>query len=243
VRKVRVQTTYNNTKEEKMNLQNIVPWGRNLSEYVAMFSLSSDDMNSKILGCGDGPSSFNIEMDLNGGSVVSVDPLYAYSRAEIAQRIDEVSHEVMEQVIANKDNFIWEQIKNTGMLYEMRIEAMSEFLMDYNEGKEEERYIAEELPSLSFDDDSFDLALSSHFLFLYSQHLDEVFHMNSILEMLRVAREVRIFPLMTLEGEKSAYIESIIQRLQNLGYQAEIVTTNYEFQKGANEMMKITRGK
>jgi hypothetical protein len=182
-------------------------------------------------------------MDLNGGSVVSVDPLYAYSRAEIAQRIDEVSHEVMEQVIANKDNFIWEQIKNTGMLYEMRIEAMSEFLMDYNEGKEEERYIAEELPSLSFDDDSFDLALSSHFLFLYSQHLDEVFHMNSILEMLRVAREVRIFPLVTLEGEKSEYVESIITQLQKLGYSAEIVTTNYEFQKGANEMMKIIKGK
>jgi len=241
VRKVRVQTTYNNTKEEKMNLQNIVPWGRNLSEYVAMFSLSSDDLNSKILGCGDGPSSFNIEMDLNGGSVVSVDPLYAYSRVEIAQRIDEVSHEVMEQVVANKDDFIWKDITNTGMLYEMRIEAMSEFLMDYNEGKEEGRYIAEELPSLSFADDSFELALSSHFLFLYSQHLDETFHMDSILEMLRVAREVRIFPLVTLEGETSAYVESIIQRLQNLGYQAEIVTTNYEFQKGANEMMKITK--
>ena len=243
MRKVRVQTTYNNTKEEKMNLQNIVPWGRNLSEYVAMFSLSSDDLNSKILGCGDGPSSFNIEMDLNGGSVVSVDPLYAYSRVEIAQRIDEVSHEVMEQVVANKDDFIWKDITNTGMLYEMRIEAMSEFLMDYNEGKEEGRYIAEELPSLSFADDSFELALSSHFLFLYSQHLDEAFHMDSILEMLRVAREVRIFPLVTLEGEKSAYVESIIQQLQKLGYSAEIVTTNYEFQKGANEMMKITRGK
>ena len=226
-----------------MNLQNIVPWGRNLSEYVAMFSLSSDDLNSKILGCGDGPSSFNIEMDLNGGSVVSVDPLYAYSRVEIAQRIDEVSHEVMEQVVANKDDFIWKDITNTGMLYEMRIEAMSEFLMDYDEGKEEGRYIAEELPSLSFVDDSFELALSSHFLFLYSQHLDEAFHMDSILEMLRVAREVRIFPLVTLEGDKSVYVESIITQLQELGYSTEIVKTNYEFQKGANEMMKITRGK
>jgi hypothetical protein len=52
-----------------MKLENIVPWGRNLSQYVAMFLLTKDDLNAKILGCGDGPSSFNTEVDLNGGSV------------------------------------------------------------------------------------------------------------------------------------------------------------------------------
>ena len=70
-----------------MKLENIVPWGRNLSEYVAMFMLTNEDLNSKMLGCGDGPSSFNTEVDLNDGSVVSVDPLYAYSKQEIMQRI------------------------------------------------------------------------------------------------------------------------------------------------------------
>ena len=63
-----------------MELKNIIPWGRNLSEYVAMFMLTNEDLNSKMLGCGDGPSSFNTEVDLNDGSVVSIDPLYAYSK-------------------------------------------------------------------------------------------------------------------------------------------------------------------
>ncbi len=224
-----------------MELENIVPWGRNLSEYVAMFMLTNEDLNSKMLGCGDGPSSFNTEVDLNDGSVVSIDPLYAYSKQEIMQRIDEVTEEVMGQVVKNKDNFVWKIITNTGMLYEMRIEAMTEFLIDYNEGKEEGRYLAEALPNLSFEDEQFDLALSSHFLFLYSEHLDEDFHMKSILEMLRVAKEVRVFPLVDLKGEKSVHVEGVIKGLTSLGFDVNIVKTGYEFQKGGNEMLKITK--
>ena len=222
-----------------MKLEKIVPWGRNLSEYVAMFMLNGDDLNSKILGCGDGPSSFNTEVDLNDGSVISVDPLYAYSKKEIMQRIDDISEEVMEQVVKNKDDFVWKIISSPGMLYEMRIEAMTEFLMDYNEGKEEGRYIAESLPNLSFEDEQFDLALSSHFLFLYSEHLDEEFHMKSILEMLRVAKEVRIFPLLDLKGKRSVHTESVVKELTLSGYDVSIVKTGYEFQKGGNEMLKI----
>jgi len=224
-----------------MKLEKIVPWGRNLSEYVAMFLLTGNDLNAKILGCGDGPSSFNTEVDLNDGSVVSVDPLYAYSKKEIMHRIDEITDEVMEQVIKHKDDFVWKSIVSPDMLFEMRIEAMTEFLMDYNEGKEEGRYVAEELPNLSFEDDQFDLALSSHFLFLYSEHLDENFHMKSILEMLRVAKEVRVFPLVDLKGERSVHIEDVVKELTSLGYDVSIVKTGYEFQKGGNEMLKITK--
>jgi len=224
-----------------MKLENIVPWGCNLSEYVAMFLLTKDDLNTKMLGCGDGPSSFNTEIDLNDGSVVSVDPLYAYSKQEIMQRIDEISDEVMEQVVKHRDDFVWKSILSPDMLYEMRIEAMTEFLMDYNEGKEEGRYVAEELPNLSFEDEQFDLALSSHFLFLYSEHLDKEFHMKSLLEMLRVAKEVRVFPLVDLKGEKSVHIEGVVKELTTLGYDASIIKTGYEFQKGGNEMLQITK--
>ena len=224
-----------------MELENIIPWGRNLSEYVAMFMLTNEDLNSKMLGCGDGPSSFNTEVDLNDGSVVSIDPLYAYSKQEIMQRIDEVTAEVMEQVVKNKENFVWKIITSPGMLYEMRIESMTEFLIDYNEGKEDGRYLAESLPNLSFGDEQFDLALSSHFLFLYSEHLDKDFHMKALLEMLRVAKEVRVFPLVDLKGEKSIHIEAVIQELTELGYDASIVKTGYEFQKGGNEMLKVTK--
>lgn len=222
-----------------MQLKNIVPWGRNLSEYVAMFSMTQEDLDAKILDCGAGPSSFNMEVDLEGGSVVSIDPLYAYSKKEISTRIDEVTNDIMKQIEQNIESYVWKAIQNPDMLLDMRIEAMTEFVIDYEEGKEEGRYLNEELPSLSFDDKKFDLALSSHFLFLYSEHLDEEFHMKSILEMLRVANEVRIFPLLDLKGNKSPYVETVIKKLEEQDYKTKIEKVRYEFQKGANAMLRI----
>jgi hypothetical protein len=70
-----------------MKLEEVVPWGRNLAEYRSMFSLSATDLNAKILGCGDGPASFNAEMTELGHSVVSIDPIYQFSTEQIEQRV------------------------------------------------------------------------------------------------------------------------------------------------------------
>ncbi len=59
--------------------------------------------------------------------------------------------------------------------------------------------------------------------------------------MLRVAKEVRVFPLVDLKGEKSVHIEGVIKELTALGYDTSIIKTGYEFQKGGNEMLKIVR--
>ena len=225
-----------------MKLENIIPWGRSKKEYMAMFNLSQEDvLNKKILGCGDGPSSFNTEVDYEGGEIVSIDPLYAYSKKEIMQRIDEVKDEVMAQVKANVENFVWKNIPDIESLEFIRIESMMEFLMDYEDGKEEGRYIEAQLPSLPFEDDSFDLALSSHLLFLYSEHLDEVFHKKAVEEMLRVAKEVRIFPLVTLTNEPSPFVVPVMEHLQERGYKVSIEKSGYEFQKGADEMLRIVK--
>ncbi len=207
-----------------------------------MFNLSKEDiLNKRILGVGDGPSSFNTEVDYDGGKVVSVDPLYAYSKKEIMQRIDEVAPVVMEEVKAHAESFVWKNIPDVESLEHMRIEAMMEFLMDYEEGLEEGRYINASLPKLPFDDNSFDLALSSHLLFLYSDHLDVQFHKDAIDEMLRVANEVRIFPLVTLTNERSPHLDEVTAYLKAKGYTTEIAKTGYEFQKGADEMLRVIK--
>ncbi len=225
-----------------MKLENIVPWGRSMKEYMTMFNLSKEDIKSKkILGCGDGPSSFNTEVDMERGKVVSIDPLYAYSKKEIMQRIDDVTDDVMAQVKANMDKFVWKNIPDPEALLDMRIEAMMEFLMDYEEGQEEGRYVNASLPNLPFEDNSFDLALSSHLLFLYSDHLDEAFHKEAIEEMLRVSKEVRIFPLVTLQSESSPYVTPVMAYLQEKGYDVSLEKTAYEFQKGGDTMMRIVR--
>jgi len=227
-----------------MKLENIVPWGRSKKEYMEMFNLTQEDvLNKKILGCGDGPSSFNTEVDYDGGEVVSIDPLYAYEKKEIMKRIDEVALVVMDEVKANADRFVWKSIPDLESLEYIRIEAMMEFLMDYEDGKEEGRYVEAQLPDLPFEDNSFDLALSSHLLFLYSDHLDLAFHKASIEEMLRVADEVRIFPLLTLTNELSPHVEPVMEYLKEKGYDVRIEKTAYEFQKGADTMMKISKKK
>ena len=70
-----------------MKLDEVVPWGRTLEEYKSMFSLSETDLNAKILGCGDRPASFNVEMAELGHSVVSIDPIYQSSAEQIEQRV------------------------------------------------------------------------------------------------------------------------------------------------------------
>ena len=223
-----------------MILKNVVPWGRNLSEYREMFNLTNDILkNSKILGCGDGPASFNAEVTALGGSVVSIDPTYQFTTEQIASRIDEVAEEVMAEVRKKQEDFVWKNIANPDALYDMRMSAMQTFLEDFKRGKEEGRYRYEMLPNLSFEKTQFDLALSSHFLFLYSEHLDEQFHIDAIDEMLRVAKEVRIFPLVTLNGEVSKYLAPIIAYLEAKKYSCKVMKTTYEFQNGGNEMLQI----
>lgn len=221
-------------------LDSVVPWGRSFEEYVAMFNLSEDDLALRILGCGDGPAGFNAELARRGGCVASIDPIYAFSSREIRQRIGETYDKVMAQMRNNRDDYIWSSIGSIDELGRVRTSAMDAFLADYDTGKTEGRYIEGELPSLPFNGKSFDIALASHFLFLYSAHLSAEFHVRALVEMLRVSSEVRVFPLVCLDGKPSRYVGAVVAALGKRGFQSEIVSVPYEFQRGANEMLRIT---
>jgi hypothetical protein len=224
-----------------VTLDQIIPWGRSLGEYRLMFSLSYDDLTTDILGCGDGPASFNVEMKALGRRVTSFDPIYAFSRAEIERRVEETYRGMMEQVARSQQDYVWDRFKNPQGLVDHRLATMQRFLEDYDAGLADGRYVLESLPKLSFSDGQFDLAVCSHLLFLYSEQLSQEFHVESILELCRVANEVRIFPLLDLKCRKSVHIEPAQARLMELGYKVEITPVNYEFQKGGNEMLRICR--
>lgn len=89
-----------------MKLNEVVLWGRMLEEYKLMFNLSEADLNAKILGCGDGPASFNAEMTQLGYSVVSIDPVYQFSASQIKQRVQETYESVISQVRQNSYRYI-----------------------------------------------------------------------------------------------------------------------------------------
>jgi hypothetical protein len=222
-----------------MKLEHVVPWGRNLQEYKEMGLYSDADREKKILGCGDGPASVNAELTQEGVKIVSIDPIYQFSKEQIQQRVEATSKVVSEQLRKNSSDFVWKNIKDVETLIRLRLKAMERFLDDYEVGKSAQRYRYEELPNIPFTDDTFDLAWSSHFLFLYSEHFDFEFHKRAVFEMLRVAKEVRIFPILDLNNSVSKHLNSLLVLLKESGYCYEIQKSRYEFQKGAFEMLKI----
>ena len=223
------------------HLKDIVPWGRSFSEYVAMFALSDEDLTRRILGCGDGPASFNAELTRRGGTVVSVDPLYACDGNDISKRIEETFEQVIRETRKNMDEFVWEQISSLEELGKVRMEAMRDFLADYPRGKLEARYLAESAPVLSFPDDSFGLAVVSHFLFLYSNHLDLRFHIDAVTELCRVCGETRVFPLLQLGAIPSPHVEPLSAHFKAAGYEVAQIQVLYEFQRGGNRMLRIKK--
>ena len=223
------------------SIDQVVPWGRSASEYQAMFGLDEADLGGRILGCGDGPASFNAELSAQRRSVVSVDPLYAVSAAAIERRIESTFCEVMDQMRQNQDEFVWTHVRSIEELGQRRMTAMRRFVTDYPRGKAENRYVAASLPDLPFDNAAFDLALSSHLLFLYSEQLDLDFHLRALEEMLRVATEVRVFPLLQLGGMASPHVEGIVDAFESRRAVATVETVAYELQKGGNQMLRLRR--
>jgi len=220
-------------------LSKVVPWGRSYDEYISMFSLSPTELKEPILGCSDGPASFNSILNKQNGSIVSVDPLYSHTTAQIKKRIDETYETVLEQTRKNHSEFVWNSISSVEELGKIRMAAMNEFIQDFEKGKKEKRYINASLPRSPFSDKEFNIALCSHFLFLYSEQFTEKFHFESIKELCRVAKIVKIFPVLELGSVKSRHLESIINKLEKENYRVQLRKVAYEFQKGGNELLEI----
>ncbi|MEQ8671910.1 MAG: class I SAM-dependent methyltransferase [Aggregatilineales bacterium] len=221
--------------------EDIKPWGRLLGEYVGMFALTEADFHKRILGCSDGPASFNAEMTAQGYRVTSVDPLYAMSAAQIEQRVQETWQEILAQVRDNMEMFVWTKFKTPDELGEARLSAMRQFIADYETGKAEERYLEGSLPQLPFEDHQFELALCSNFLFLYDEHFTDDFHIEAVRELCRVADEVRIFPLHGLQNTLAKQVAPVEAALRADGWQVERVVVDYEFRHGSNRMLRLTR--
>jgi SAM-dependent methyltransferase len=217
-------------------------WGRTFDEYVRMFDLSAANLVSRILDCAGGPASFNAEVRRLGGKAVSCDPIYEFSPADIARRIEETRDTILKMSREAREHFVWREIKSVEHLGQIRMAAMQQFLEDLPAGVSEGRYCVAELPALPFGDAEFDLALCSHLLFTYSDILSLEFHLASIRELCRVAREARIFPVLAGFGiARSPHLANVIGALASEGYRCALQRVPYEFQKGGNEMLRVSR--
>jgi hypothetical protein len=64
-------------------------------------------------------------------------------------------------------------------------------------------------------------------------------HQQAVDAMCAVAAEVRIFPLLTYDGEISPYVAPVVAAMKGTGRLVSIDRVGYEFQKGGNEMLRI----
>ena len=220
-------------------LENVVPLGRSLSEYRQMFGLSETDLDKSIIGVGDGVASFNSEMKELGKNVLSVDPLYEFEGDEIRKRFYEVIDGVVEQLRSTKEDYNWNFFKDTDEYRKHRIITTEKFVADFESGKSEGRYKFGELPELEFEDNSFDIALCSFFLFFYSEQLSYDFHLASVRELVRVAKEVRIHPLIDLAVNRSEHLDPVIREIEKDGFNVEIKEVEYDMQPNGNIMLRI----
>ena len=222
----------------EFRLDGVVPWGREADEYEAFFALGDVPLRARVLDCGAGPSSFAAEWCARGRRVTAADPLYAVDSAAIRARFDATRGPMREGMERAHEAFVWEFYKSEDAVVTRRERALERFAAD--RASHPERYVAASLPTLPFPSDSFDLAVCSHLLFLYSADLSLELHAAALRELLRVAAEVRVFPLLDLDGAPSAHLEPPLAALADVAL-AERVTVPFEFRRGSREMLRLTK--
>jgi hypothetical protein len=226
----------------KLDLERIVFIGRTFEEYLKMFSLSEEELQGKkILDCPAGACSFTAVGNKSGLDVTACDIAYYHSGQDLKNKgLQDIEH-AMEHMQKAQNNYKWDYFKDVEGLRSNRLSALEDCAKDMRESSE--RYIPVTLPSLPFKNDEFDILLSAHFLFMYADRLDYQFHIETINELLRVTKkEIRIFPLVDLEGKRYEFLEKFIRYLNNNGCTVEEVNVPYEFQTNANSMLKIRKG-
>jgi hypothetical protein len=118
--------------------------------------------------------------------------------------------------------------------------ALKKFLSDYNGADKRKRYIKAMLPALPFENGSFDLVLSGHFLFTYSHRFDFSFISSFIIDLLRVSsKEVRIYPIQKTSCEPYERVSELLDIIDQHGAAWETVPVTFEFQKGSNKMLVL----
>lgn len=225
-----------------LNLENIAITGRTFDEYSAFFDLTLEDLkDKKVLDCPSGASSFVATLKHNGIDARGVDIIYEFDKKDIeAQGLKSLGkiYEDTSWMDVYKMDFYKSKLNHRIH----RENALKTFISDYDK----DSYAFTKLPNLPFKDDSFDIVLSSHLLFVYDDRLNYKFHKDSILEMLRIAKEVRIFPLVDFKNSRadeeknfSPFVYRILEELKE--FDCELTKTIFEFQPRANYYLKIWR--
>lgn len=228
--------------DKQLRLDEVVLIGRTFAEYSRLFALDMSNADDVILDVASGVSSFCAEANAQGFHVTASDRIYGLDADVIARKAQRDLAQVMGQLPTVADQYVWTQFGDIAGLIAERETAYTTFVADYR-AQGTRRYVPTSYPATGFADNQFTLALASHFLLLYDEHLTYDFHQATLKELLRVtSREVRLFPLINLRYERSPFVARLMQDPTFAHCTFEIVPVDYEFLRGGNEMLRIRRG-
>jgi len=229
--------------KNSLDIDRIAFIGRTYDEYMKIFDLDESILlRGRILDCPAGASSFAAEANKKGFDVTASDIFYTVAAEILMEKGKKDIQHVFEKFDEVSHLYVWKYYKNKKEVVLLRRKALEFFTADFPAGRTKGRYVQAELPRLPFADGEFMLVLSGHFLFLYNDRLDLNFHKACLKEFVRVCSgEVRIFPLSGLNTKLYPYMDDVFSYLRHEGVTAEIVNVPFEFQKGANQMLKLKR--
>jgi hypothetical protein len=230
----------------RLRLDRIAFYGRTLAEYLLMFGINdipSLKIYNTILDCPSGASSFVAEANSKHRmQAIGCDRLFDKDVKTLSKWGEDDIEYVLQRVSTDPNLYKWDFYSSIDKLRQYRKLALQQFLKDYPTGIKEKRYIKADLPKLPFEDKSFDLLLSGHFLFTYSHKLDFPFILSSILELFRVSsKEVRIYPLQKSSLQPYEQMNELLFALEMRKIKYDIVPVPFEFQRGSNKMLVLRR--
>lgn len=214
---------------------------RAFAEYEAFFALRPADLAGRVLDCAAGASGFAAGARARGGRVTALDPAYAQGVDPLLTDAYASADHAASLVAEHPDGYVWDWYGTPDRKEAMRRDARAAFTADVR--AHPDTYVAGTLPALPFRDDTFALALCSHLLFTWSGAFDEAWHRRALADLLRVAREVRVFPLVVQgTGEAVPYLPRLLDGLRVEGRRVETPRVPYEFQRGADRVLSVSRG-
>ncbi len=231
------------SKPHGLDIDRIAFFGRTYAEYLDIFGLEEDMLQKgRVLDCPGGASSFAYEAARKGFCVSACDILYDRSAVDLFDKGNNDIDHVFEKFDDASDLYVWDYYHSKEEVMALRRKALELFAEDYSGCPPEGRYVRAELPRLPFDDNTFSLVLSGHFLFLYGDRLDLVFHKECLNELMRVSSgEVRLFPIVGLDTKPYPHMDEIMEFLEAEGIQSEIKKVPLEFQRGANRVLILRK--
>ncbi len=226
-----------------LELRSIAFFGRRFSEYLRFFSLDAANLRGRrVLDVAAGPSSFTAEACALGIDATAVDPLYGYTPDALSQHVTIDYAAMTAQMRAKAELFRFRAFASLDAAEADRRYAAELFLADYAGHFVHGRYRCGALPQLPVDDGAMDYVLCAHLLFVYARVFDLDFHVAACRELVRVSRgEVRIHPLVGLDGKRYAQLPELREALAGEGIASDVVPVAYEFFAGANEMLVLKR--